>query len=36
VKWKTEKGKLTITPPALPAAALPCRYAYVFKVENAL
>jgi alpha-L-fucosidase len=36
VKWKTEKGQLTITPPPLPAAALPCRYAYVFKVENAL
>jgi alpha-L-fucosidase len=36
VKWKTEKGKLTITPPALSASTLPCRYAYVFKVENAL
>jgi alpha-L-fucosidase len=35
VKWKTEKGKLTITPPPLSAAALPYHYAYVFKVENA-
>jgi alpha-L-fucosidase len=35
VKWKTEKGKITITPPPLSVTDLPCRYAYVFKVENA-
>lgn len=35
VKWKSEKDKLTITPPPLSPGRLPCRHAYVFKVENA-
>jgi hypothetical protein len=36
VKVSQKSGTLTLTAPALSPAALPGRFAYVFKLENAL
>jgi alpha-L-fucosidase len=34
VKYSASGSKLTITPPAVTPATLPCPYAWVFKVKN--
>jgi alpha-L-fucosidase len=35
VKFSVSGNKITITPPALTPANIPCQYAWVFKVKNA-
>lgn len=36
VKFSASGNKLTITPPVITPATIPCEYAWVFKVKNAL
>jgi alpha-L-fucosidase len=36
IKYRTSGNSITITPPALSPATMPCSYAWVFKIENGL
>lgn len=36
IKYKLKNSKLTITPPVLNITNVPCQYAWVYKIENAL
>ncbi|MCP5107778.1 MAG: alpha-L-fucosidase [bacterium] len=33
IKWSIEDGKMSIEPPAITPAEVPCQYAYVFKIN---